>query len=89
MTNPNTHETETAHQIVLEHIDWMRNGRPKPIGGFPPEYYADELADEIAQALASVRESCTRGRRNRNVAILFLCLLLFGFLFPYMKGLPQ
>jgi len=52
---------ERALALVKEHIDWHHHGRPKPTGGFPPEYFADWLIDNIATAL---REAAERGDKR-------------------------
>lgn len=40
-----------ATKIVDDHIAWHRTGRPRPIGGFPADYFADWLEENIRNAL--------------------------------------
>lgn len=53
---PSQSDKDRALAIVREHISWHRLGRPMPIGGFPAEYFADELVEEIAKAICEARE---------------------------------
>jgi hypothetical protein len=59
---------DVARGIVQEHIDWHRHGRPRPTGGFPPEFFADELQQAIASALRDEREAARREEVEACVA---------------------
>lgn len=60
-----TEDWREAERIVMDFLKWNRDSKPRPMHGFPPEYFADDLMEAIADALRKARVDGQVTRRHQ------------------------